>query len=103
MENKNVTLQFNLNDISGCLLDVDSTSPAGNLNFVGNDYNYSFDGWYSDYYWPTAYYYQCPNPMFMDKGRTALTIVRMLIDKKILTNIKVKDFIAIMDEIIKAL
>ena len=60
--------------------------------------------WYTPHYIPAYNLYTYPFPILKDKGEQALNILRVLMDKDLIKKMdKVKDFVNLMDAIIKIL
>lgn len=85
-----------MND-SGGTITYDSNTPFGS--------NTCWDYW-QNYYYPTVIHHSYPvyiQDRAKDNGKKAFEIIKMLADKKMVKLDKVKDFIDLMDTLIKIL
>ena len=75
-----------------------ATTVAGTAGDIIQGYDYYRNWWY-----PTFYPYSSTTILQEDKGIKAKDILCMLMDKKLVSIRTVKDFVNMMDEIIKIL
>lgn len=73
----------------------------------GNGTDLPCDYWTSPWYEPIREYYSYPvyinNPIYEDKHKKAFNIAKLLLKKKLLSSRKLKDFIALVEEIVNEL
>ena len=102
--------------ILGCSVDNSSLNITGNSSFITdsgtNNNNLFYDGtgtcwnYWQEYYYPQVIRESYPvyiQERAKDKGKQAFEIIKMLSDKKMIKMDKVKDFINVMDLLIKIL
>lgn len=88
----NNTADLSISSVGEWRIDNSNTFQVG-------DFTYHPWDWYRDYHWQYPQIVTHSYPVYEDRTKKALSIVKMLMEKKIIHPEKIKDFVEIVEKI----